>query len=63
MAKISKARRLEILEKFPEFKKQITDLKETIDVMFMEFDETMDKLNDLEESIEDVEQKKLEMNI
>lgn len=63
MAKITKAKRLEILAKFPEFQKQITNLKLTIEVMNLEMAETLEKLDDLEENIEEVERKKLELNV
>jgi septation ring formation regulator EzrA len=63
MVKITKIRREEILNKFPEFKNQLDNLKLTIDVMTMEFSETLNKLEELEEQIEDIEQKKIDLNI
>lgn len=63
MAKITKAKKEEIMAKFPEFNKQLKNLQLTIDVMKSGFEDTLDKLDELEESMEDVEQRKIELKI
>lgn len=64
MTKISKKKRQEILEdKFPEFKRQLDDLQQTIDAVITELQEKLDKLNEISELSDELEHRKTELEL
>ena len=64
MAKLSKKRKAEILqERFPEFKKLSDQMNEALDVVIDELNEKLEKMEDIQEKMGEVEDMKNELSI
>lgn len=60
MAKLSKAKKQDILQKnFPEFFKQCKELNDSLDAITFEVQEKIDKIYDIQERLEELEDEKI----
>lgn len=64
MANISKKRKAEILqERFPEFYELSQQLGCALDVLYDDLEEKLDKIQDIKDKLEEVEQEKMELDL